>query len=331
MENANLFRESGAENSKRVVERSAEPVRTVHSAIKCVAAWPQAGFSSGPRYPIEWTINEDEPGLSSDDIDHEQSAAVTFVCSVLCLTVWESIRGTVADRRHEKPNQIRMLRLQQNVLKAPPGSIRTAVESVLEFLVGLGLQLISKGPERTEKVRQNWADECELFRDNQGAFHFMATDVIACIRVQAELPDAAEMVRSLHGLMLFLVDKYVRPVILQIDAGDDDQQQVRGPACISLPVQPFTCESLSNVLQKVPEPTDPVRSPKSQTCAVWSRCCPSGRSCAGTCSGRCRTPIKSGCLHKCNRSARCKTSWAGGWQRSLPRTSLRITQTASTS
>ena len=67
-------------------------------------AWDSLRPGDEPRYPRDWYIDEDTVGHSPDDLYKSLRANVTYITSILCLTVWEFIKAVVEDKKYAKPN-----------------------------------------------------------------------------------------------------------------------------------------------------------------------------------------------------------------------------------
>eukprot|EP01052_Picozoa_sp_SAG31_P003689 SAG31_NODE_145_length_22612_cov_5.938169_8_plen_1027_part_00 len=229
--------QSGRDTQSRYLYIECKDIKAVLEVAKdvaeCLRERKHHDPDDSPHYPRHWYVDEVAGGRSTRDLVMALRANVTCITSVLCLTVWELIHAVIYDTTRIKRTKDHMdtvfKKAESHVKDAlQSGRQKVGYEAVMEFFSCVALQYLysNKGgtEEKQESIRSNLDAECRRFRDNCGAFHYLAHDVLDCIRVKVEYSDTEEMLDSMQNMMLFLIRHYVRPVILNTDSQDDDNE-----------------------------------------------------------------------------------------------------------
>ena len=178
------------------------------------------------EFPKSWTIDEHRTERSEEDVSKKHTAELAHITSVLCVAWWEAVhrtrgrgRGGSRDQDEEK------LKALVELARRDDRTQLNGFGLVLDMFLRVGLhQFVTNRTQNDLRyVTDPWgsgAHEQQLREWHRGAFLFLA-DVLTCMRVKAEADDAVDILRSLQGFMLHLVEKYVRPIILAIGQEDD--------------------------------------------------------------------------------------------------------------
>jgi hypothetical protein len=237
-------------------EWEVEHLRTLAAIIKDLTS------SSGEllEFPKRWTIDEHRTERSEEDVAKKHDAELAHITSVLCVTWWEAVhrsrgRGRGGSRDQDEEKLKALVELVQQDDRAQLNGFGLVFDLLLR--VGLHQFITNRTQDKERFVTDPWSpgshDQQRQREWHSGAFKNLE-DVLTCMRVKAEPEDAVEILRSLQGFMLHLVEKYVRPVVLAIGYDAEDQQGEPDPENVRKlkPLLTFWAELCKCVTQSMP-------------------------------------------------------------------------------
>ena len=237
-------------------EWEVEQLRSLAAIIKDLIA------SSGDllEFPKHWTIDEHRTERSEEDDAKMHDAELAHITSVLCVTWWEAVhrvggRGRGGSRDLDEEKLKALVELVQQDDRAQLNGFGLVFDLLLR--VGLHQYITNRTQDKERFVTDPWMhgshDRQRQRECHSGAFKNLE-DVLTCMRVKAEPEDAVEILRSLQGFMLHLVEKFVRPVVLAIGYDAEDQQGEPDPEniCKLKPLLTFWAELCKCVAQSMP-------------------------------------------------------------------------------
>ena len=237
-------------------EWEVEQLRSLAAIIKDLTT------SSGEllEFPKRWTVDEHRTERSEEDVSKKHDAELAHITSVLCVTWWEAVhrsrgRGRGGSRDQDEEKLKALVELAQQDDRTQLNGFGLVFDLFLR--VGLHQFITNRTQDKERFVTEPWTtgshDQQRQREWHSGAFQNLE-DVLTCMRVKAEPEDAVDILRSLQGFMLHLVEKYVRPVVLTIGHDAEDQQGEPDPVNVRKlkPLLTFWAELCKCVTQSMP-------------------------------------------------------------------------------